>query len=88
MESMTSLRPEPCFLEGFREVTERQRIVLVFDEMLTGFPLAAVEVILRQRAAADPAAALGGIGAEVVKDVDAAWSGTSKRLLAFPGHPS
>jgi glutamate-1-semialdehyde 2,1-aminomutase len=41
MELMTSTWPEPGFLEGVREVTERHGIVLVFDEMLTGFRFAA-----------------------------------------------
>ena len=41
MEPMTSTWPEPGFLEGVREVTERHGIVLVFDEMLTGFRFAA-----------------------------------------------
>jgi len=41
MEPMTSTWPEPGFLEGVREVTEKHDIVLVFDEMLTGFRFAA-----------------------------------------------
>ena len=41
MEPMTSTWPEPGFLEGVREVTQRHGIVLVFDEMLTGFRFAA-----------------------------------------------
>jgi glutamate-1-semialdehyde 2,1-aminomutase len=35
-----SLRPEPGFLEGLRELTRRHGIVLVFDEVVTGFRLA------------------------------------------------
>ncbi len=35
-----ALRPEPGFLEGLREVTRRHGIVLVFDEIVTGFRLA------------------------------------------------
>jgi len=34
------LKPKPGFLEGLREVTERQGIVLIFDEVVTGFRLA------------------------------------------------
>jgi glutamate-1-semialdehyde 2,1-aminomutase len=34
------LRPEPGFLEALREVTARHGIVLVFDEVVTGFRLA------------------------------------------------
>lgn len=41
MEPMTSTWPEPGFLEGVRELTQRHGIVLVFDEMLTGFRFAA-----------------------------------------------
>lgn len=41
MEPMTSTWPEPGFLEGVREITQRHGIVLVFDEMLTGFRFAA-----------------------------------------------
>jgi len=40
MEPMTSTFPEPGFLEAVRKVTEEQGIVLVFDEMLTGFRFA------------------------------------------------
>src|SRR5204863_286546 len=35
-----SLRPEPGFLERLRAVTRRHGIVLVFDEIVTGFRLA------------------------------------------------
>jgi glutamate-1-semialdehyde aminotransferase len=41
MEPMTSTWPEPGFLEGVRAITKRHGIVLVFDEMLTGFRFAA-----------------------------------------------
>jgi glutamate-1-semialdehyde 2,1-aminomutase len=41
MEPMTSTWPEPGFLECVREITQRHGIVLVFDEMLTGFRFAA-----------------------------------------------
>jgi glutamate-1-semialdehyde 2,1-aminomutase len=34
------LRPEPGFLEAIREVTRRLGIVLVFDEIVTGFRIA------------------------------------------------
>ena len=34
------LRPEPGFLEAIREVTKRLGIVLVFDEIVTGFRIA------------------------------------------------
>jgi glutamate-1-semialdehyde 2,1-aminomutase len=35
-----SLKPAPGFLEGLREVTKKHGIVLVFDEIVTGFRLA------------------------------------------------
>src|SRR5262249_57075765 len=35
-----ALKPEPGFLEGLRAVTQRYGIVLVFDEVVTGFRLA------------------------------------------------
>lgn len=35
-----SLKPEPSFLEGLREITRRSGIVLVFDEIVTGFRVA------------------------------------------------
>jgi glutamate-1-semialdehyde 2,1-aminomutase len=35
-----SFRPEPGFLEGLRTLTRRHGIVLVFDEIVTGFRLA------------------------------------------------
>jgi glutamate-1-semialdehyde 2,1-aminomutase len=35
-----ALRPEPGFLEGLRSLTRRHGIVLVFDEIVTGFRLA------------------------------------------------
>ena len=34
------LKPEPGFLEAIREVTERLGIVLIFDEVVTGFRIA------------------------------------------------
>lgn len=34
------LRPEPGFLEALREVTQRLGIVLIFDEIVTGFRIA------------------------------------------------
>jgi glutamate-1-semialdehyde 2,1-aminomutase len=34
------LRPEPGFLQALREVTERHGIVLIFDEIVTGFRIA------------------------------------------------
>ena len=34
------IRPRPGFLEGLREVTRRHGIVLIFDEIVTGFRLA------------------------------------------------
>jgi glutamate-1-semialdehyde 2,1-aminomutase len=34
------LKPEPGFLEALREVTTRHEIVLIFDEMVTGFRIA------------------------------------------------
>ncbi len=40
MEPMTSTFPDPGYLEGVRELTRRHGIVLVFDEMLTGFRFA------------------------------------------------
>jgi glutamate-1-semialdehyde 2,1-aminomutase len=35
-----ALKPEPGFLKGLRDVTQRLGIVLVFDEIVTGFRLA------------------------------------------------
>jgi glutamate-1-semialdehyde 2,1-aminomutase len=35
-----SLKPEPGFLEGLRALTRRHGIVLIFDEIVTGFRLA------------------------------------------------
>jgi glutamate-1-semialdehyde 2,1-aminomutase len=35
-----ALRPEPGFLEGLRAITQKHGIVLVFDEIVTGFRLA------------------------------------------------
>jgi glutamate-1-semialdehyde 2,1-aminomutase len=35
-----ALKPEPAFLEGVRELTRKYGIVLVFDEIVTGFRLA------------------------------------------------
>ena len=40
MEPMTSTFPEPGYLEGVRALTKSHGIVLVFDEMLTGFRFA------------------------------------------------
>ncbi len=40
MEPMTSTFPQEGYLEAVRRVTERHGIVLVFDEMLTGFRFA------------------------------------------------
>ena len=40
MEPMTSTWPKPGYLQAIRDLTERHGIVLVFDEMLTGFRLA------------------------------------------------
>lgn len=40
MEPMTSAWPLPGYLEGVRALTEKHGIVLVFDEMLTGFRFA------------------------------------------------
>ncbi|MDO8733448.1 MAG: aminotransferase class III-fold pyridoxal phosphate-dependent enzyme [Actinomycetota bacterium] len=40
MEPMTSTFPDAGYLEGVRELTRRHGIVLVFDEMLTGFRFA------------------------------------------------
>jgi glutamate-1-semialdehyde aminotransferase len=37
MEPMTSTWPEDGFLESVRRITEERGIVLIFDEMLTGF---------------------------------------------------
>jgi len=35
-----AIRPEPGFLEGLRELTRRHGVVLIFDEVVTGFRLA------------------------------------------------
>src|SRR5581483_6737165 len=35
-----ALRPVPGFLEGLRSVTRRHGVVLIFDEIVTGFRLA------------------------------------------------
>jgi glutamate-1-semialdehyde 2,1-aminomutase len=40
IEPMTSVWPEPGYLEGVRRITAEHGIVLVFDEMLTGFRFA------------------------------------------------
>jgi len=40
MEPMTAYFPSPGYLEGVRRITEHHGIVLVFDEMLTGFRFA------------------------------------------------
>jgi glutamate-1-semialdehyde aminotransferase len=37
MEPMSSVYPDPGFLEGVREITKHHGIVLVFDETITGF---------------------------------------------------
>jgi len=38
--NMGVIPPEPGFLEGLREITSRHGIVLIFDEVITGFRLA------------------------------------------------
>ncbi|MDP1878035.1 MAG: aminotransferase class III-fold pyridoxal phosphate-dependent enzyme [Actinomycetota bacterium] len=40
MEPMTSTFPDPGYLEGVRRITQDRGIILVFDEMLTGFRFA------------------------------------------------
>ncbi len=40
MGNMGPILPEPGFLEGLREITEEESIVLIFDEVITGFRLA------------------------------------------------
>jgi glutamate-1-semialdehyde 2,1-aminomutase len=40
MEPMTTEWPEPGYLEGVRELTRANDVVLVFDEMVTGFRFA------------------------------------------------
>lgn len=40
MEPMNVQYPDAGFLEGVREITEREGIVLIFDETITGFRLA------------------------------------------------
>ena len=37
MEAATQTDPPPGYLQGMRELTERRGVVLVFDEMITGF---------------------------------------------------
>jgi len=37
--NMGTVLPEPGFLEGLRELTEKHGIVLIFDEVMTGFRL-------------------------------------------------
>jgi glutamate-1-semialdehyde 2,1-aminomutase len=37
MEAATSVEPEPGFLEGVRDICDRESALLVFDEMITGF---------------------------------------------------
>ena len=46
------LRPEPGFLEAVREATARHGIVLIFDEVVTGFRIAwgGAQEALRRRA--------------------------------------
>src|SRR5260370_36627359 len=40
MGNMGPILPERGFLEGLREITEEESIVLIFDEVITGFRLA------------------------------------------------
>jgi glutamate-1-semialdehyde aminotransferase/spore coat polysaccharide biosynthesis protein SpsF (cytidylyltransferase family) len=40
LEPFVSTLPEPGFLEGVRELAQRQGAVLIFDEVITGFRLA------------------------------------------------
>jgi glutamate-1-semialdehyde 2,1-aminomutase len=40
MGNMGPILPEPGFLESLREITEDESIVLIFDEVITGFRLA------------------------------------------------
>lgn len=40
MEPMNMVEPAPGFLEFVRQITTREKIVLVFDEMITGFRFA------------------------------------------------
>jgi len=40
MGNMGPILPAPDFLEGLREITEEESIVLIFDEVITGFRLA------------------------------------------------
>lgn len=40
MEAARSKRPAPGFLEGVRELCEAHKVVLIFDEVVTGFRLA------------------------------------------------
>ena len=35
-----AIRPQPGFLQGLRELTTRHKVVLIFDEVVTGFRLA------------------------------------------------
>lgn len=39
--NMGLIRPEPGFLEGLREITSRHGALLIFDEVMTGFRVAA-----------------------------------------------
>lgn len=39
--NMGCILPEPGFLEGLRKICDRENIVLIFDEVMTGFRLAA-----------------------------------------------
>ncbi len=34
------IKPKPCFLEGLREITIKNGVILIFDEVVTGFRLA------------------------------------------------
>jgi glutamate-1-semialdehyde 2,1-aminomutase len=40
LEPMNVAEPQPGFLEGLRELTQRHNIVLIFDETITGFRFA------------------------------------------------
>lgn len=39
--NMGCILPEPGFLEGLRKICDRENIILIFDEVMTGFRLAA-----------------------------------------------
>ena len=38
--NMGCIPPQPAFLEGLREICDREKILLIFDEVMTGFRLA------------------------------------------------